>query len=107
MYGDLEIYNYLNVAAITSLLGTYDAGKKNLIRGTVIPKNATGAAVNIYQSVPYSPDNILVNTFTANCRDESDDKAKTLAVAVMNILHRSSKEGIGMYCTLLPVVPPA
>ena len=107
MYGAAEIIQYLNVPAITGLLGTYATGKKNLLDTNVLPKTATGNAINIYQSVPHSPDLVLINTFTANCRSDSYANAQALAKAASDILHRLSKDGIGIYCKILPVIPPA
>jgi len=107
IYGESEIYNLLNVSAITSLLGTHSGSNKNLVVGTKLPDSATGSGINLYRSIPHFPDLILINTITANCRGASYKVASDLAKAVSDEIHRHSKDGIGITCTLLPVIQPA
>ena len=102
-----DIYNALNVAGITDLLGDYESVKA-LFNSTVIPSDCSAlSTINFYQTAPI--DNRLeygLGAYTVNCRAQTQIEAETIAQAVVTAVNRRGSGDAFYYCQTGAVIPP-
>lgn len=107
MIADLDIYNVLNVSAVTDLLDDY-LTEKALFSGTVAPQDYTG--VNYINFYAVGPDNASLEfkelLYIANCRSKTHRTSRDLAYAVSNQLSRHGKDGYMTYTVVSGTIPP-
>lgn len=110
MLGSTEIYNALNVTAITSLLDQRSKSdtKPALINDKVIPSTWTAKkTINYYLNAPVSfSQEIQDYIYSVNCRGSSQYDSQQIAYTVASTLSR--KFITGGYCKvkILPTINP-
>ena len=122
MFASEEIFNALNVSAITSLLDTYtDSGSTSvpaLFDAMVLPEDFTGSkSINFYINEPRNAAlSFEVYVYTVNCRSDdysgTNTTSRDIADAVINTINQegNSEGGLSDYyttCSVLATIPPA
>lgn len=102
-----DIYNALNVTAITSLLDAYGTGYA-LFSDMVIPADCYAKkTINFYQlGVIDCRLDYGLATYTINCRAETKAEAMTIAVAVVNTINLESYTTYRLYCQIQQGLQP-
>jgi hypothetical protein len=102
-----EIYNALNVTAITSLLNTYGTGYA-LFSDMVIPADCeVKKTINFYQLGTIDCRlNYGLARYTVNCRAETQGEAMAIAIAVVNAINLETYTTYRLYCQIYQGLPP-
>jgi hypothetical protein len=102
-----ELYDALNVAAITALVGTYESAPA-IFNDSLIPQEYTGTAINFYLATPFDARiDWHLYAFTINCRASTYAESIDLADAVQEEINRKNYSGYYINCVVLPTISPA
>ena len=108
MYGSEEIYDAINVKAVTDLLTDYDSAHA-IFDDMVIPADVAEEAktINFYKSATADLcQPVEIYTYTINCRAKLKEEAETILKAVADEINRNNYSGYFITCQALPTVPP-
>ena len=107
MFASDDLFNALNISAITTLLDTY-LTKPALYDAMVLPSEYTGQeSINFYFDVPYDASlNYEVYSYTINCRSETYIGSKTIANTVIENINRKSYTDYYIICSVGVTIPP-
>ena len=113
MIGKSEIWNALNVTAITSLLKSY-SGTPGLVHGSKFPDKLNGVVTKAQDTtINFYPSGAFNNAldygrypFTVNCRARNYDLSRKLAEAVVTAINRVSYTDYYIVTELLETIKP-
>lgn len=107
MIGSTELYNALNVSAITSLLDSFLTGKA-LFDEVVIPQSFTGSnSINFYMIGPLNG-SLSYNeySYSISCRSNDYYNSRNIANTVYETINRVHYNRYIIYTQILPTIPP-
>jgi hypothetical protein len=108
-FGHDEIYNALNVSAITDELDTGPDLSSALWVSNVVPQDFAGnKSINVYTSGTYDPSLSYDEfTYTINCRAATYSESQAIAKAVVDNINRSHYTDYFILVFVLGTIPPA
>jgi len=111
MFGSTDIYNALNVSAITTGLDNYVVGEttyKALFDAVILPQDFTGQkSINFYMLTPRNFGlDYEIYRYIVNCRAATYNESRTIAQNVLNEINRESYTDYYIVCSLVPTIKP-
>lgn len=104
-----DLYDALNVTAITDLIGTYESTPA-IFSDSRVPADYTSvdATINYYLATPFDArTDWQIDTWTVNCRAQTSRLSRDLANAVLDEINRNNYSDYFINCQLLPEIGPA
>lgn len=108
MFGSENIYEALNVSAITTGLDSYRTSLKALFSNIVIPKDFTGEkSIKYYMSTPFNAAlSAEIYNYIADCRAATYGESRTIANSIINNVNRKSYGDFYITCSIMGTIQP-
>lgn len=107
MFGSDQLYDALNISAITDLLDGFLTGK-GLFSDNLIPQSFSGTeSINFYMVSPYNGGlNYNDYSYSINCRSNTYSGSRAIAEAVKTGINRVSYSTYYIVLSVLSTIPP-
>jgi hypothetical protein len=108
MFGSTEIYNALNVSAITGGLDSYRTTYKALFDSITIPSDFTGhKSINFYMNKTYNAaTEYETYEYVLNCRAATYAESRQIAFNVIEKINRTTYLDYFIVCFLMQTIIP-